>query len=129
MKILTNKIMEQLLINGETNNKRIAEDGRTMDFHPVVKLFFPFGNFTWLITEIDPQNPDIMFGLADLGQGCPEMGSISLSELLSVKGQFGLGLERDIHFEAEFPLSVYAKTATELGRIVTHPSLIKKEAA
>ena len=129
MKILTNKIMEQLLINGETNNKRIAEDGRTLDFHPVVKLFFPFGSFTWLITEIDPQNPDIMFGLADLGQGCPEMGSISLSELLAVKGQFGLGLERDLHFEAEFPLSVYAKTAAELGRIVTHPSLIKKEAA
>jgi len=56
---------------------------------PVVKLFTPDGGCTWLLTEIDPEDPDIAFGLCDLGFGCPELGSVSLSELESVRGQLG----------------------------------------
>jgi hypothetical protein len=36
------------------------------DFQPVVKLFMPDADRTWLLTEIDPDNPDIAFGLCDL---------------------------------------------------------------
>jgi hypothetical protein len=51
------------------------------DFLPVVKLFMPECGFVWLLTELDPEQPDIAFGLCDLGMGCPELGSVSLSEI------------------------------------------------
>ena len=56
--------------------------------------------------------------LADLGFGCPELGSFSLVEIASVRLPFGLGIERDLYFEGTFPLSVYAEAARKAGRIV-----------
>ena len=47
---------------------------RTGPYLPVVKLFTPDVNATWLLTELDPEDPDISFGLCDLGVGCPELG-------------------------------------------------------
>ncbi len=35
-----------------------------------------------------------MFGLCNLG--FPELGYVSLSEMLEVRGRFGLGIERDL---------------------------------
>ena len=59
-----------------------------------------------------------MFGLCDLGFGCPELGSVSYTELSNVKGPFGIGLERDLYYEAKHPLSVYADAARRAGYIV-----------
>ena len=44
------------------------------DHVPVVKFFFPIGAATWLVTEMDPDENDHLFGLADLGMGFPELG-------------------------------------------------------
>lgn len=110
MKLLTETIRRQLLKNGA--NRR--ED---KDYPPVCKFFNPTGAATWLISEMDPEEPDILFGLCDLGFGEPELGSVRLSELESVKGPLGLGIERDIHFTGEHPLSWYADRAREAGRI------------
>ena len=77
---------------------------------PVVKLFNPVGAATWLATEIDPDG-DTMFGLADLGFGCPELGSFSLAGIAAVQLPFGLGIERDLSFATAVPLSVWADTA------------------
>ena len=82
---------------------------------PPLKLFNPAGAGTWLVTELDPDDPSVGFGLADLGFGCPELGSFSLDELQSFEGPFGLGIERDIWFEGRWPISVYA-TAAPAGR-------------
>src|SRR3546814_3231519 len=41
---------------------------------PVVKLFNPVGAATWLATEL-ADDGDTLFGLADLGFGCPELRS------------------------------------------------------
>ena len=60
----------------------------------MVKLFSPTGAATWLVSELDPEQPDIAFGLADLGFGCPELGSFRVSELQSVRGPFGAGAAR-----------------------------------
>jgi hypothetical protein len=50
--------------------------------------------------------------------GCPELGSVRLSELASVKLMGGaLGIERDRHFTADKPLSAYAAEAQACGRI------------
>lgn len=82
---------------------------------PVVKFFCPWGAATWLISECGPDGT--MFGLCDLGHGCPELGYVLLSDLTSMRGPFGLTIERDLHFTPTMSLSEYADAAREAGRI------------
>ena len=100
----------QLLVNALADSN---------DHHPVVKLFTPDGAATWLISEVDPDDPDRLFGLCDLGLGFPELGYVSLAEIVSLRGPLGLSVERDLHFIANKPLSAYADEARAKGRIVT----------
>lgn len=104
--LLTAAHLDQLLING------LSADA---DHHPVVKLFAPDANATWLISEADPDDPDRLFGLCDLGLGSPELGYVSLSELKAVRSR---PIERDLYFVADRPLSAYADEARFKGRIV-----------
>jgi hypothetical protein len=93
---------------------------------PVVKFFNPVGAATWLATELD-RDGDTLFGLADLGFGCPELGSFSLSEIETVRLPFGLSIERDLHFESAHPLSVWADEARAAGSIMgAAHNLLKK---
>jgi hypothetical protein len=117
-KLLTDEQREQMLANGRANAARITKDGHTIDFQPVVKLFCPWGGATWLLTELDPEEPDIAFGLCDLGMGFPEIGSVRLSEIASVTGPGGLRIERDLYFQAEKTLTQYADEASKRGCIV-----------
>src|ERR1039458_2251894 len=117
LELLTADIRTRLRENGLQNAARIAEDGNTIDFLPVVKLFTPDAGCTWLLTEIDPEDPDIAFGLCDLGMGCPETGSVRISELESVSGRLGLPVERDRHFSPTKTLSAYADEAWTHGAI------------
>jgi hypothetical protein len=87
------------------------------DHPPVVKLFTPDGSATWLISESDPDDPDRLFGLCDLGFGYPELGYVSLAEIAELRGKMGLPVERDQAFVANKPLSVYADEARAAGRI------------
>ena len=96
---------------------RRSARGEAIDPHPVVKLFTPDAGATWLLTELDPDEPDIAFGLGDLGLGYPELGSVRLSEIASVRGKLGLPVERDHYFEADRLLSAYTEAARNLGRI------------
>tara|TARA_R110002049_G_scaffold67291_6_gene174790 strand:- start:490 stop:849 length:360 start_codon:yes stop_codon:yes gene_type:complete len=118
MNLLTSEQRRAMLANGTANAARIADDGNTVDHEPVVKLLCPWGSGTWLLSELDPEEPDTAFGLCDLGVGCPELGSVSLAELASVRGPGGLGIERDRHFTAKKPLSAYATEARQAGGIV-----------
>ncbi|MHC5656337.1 DUF2958 domain-containing protein [Stappia sp. ICDLI1TA098] len=115
MKLLTKAQFDQLMENGR-RQEPMRGTPQEIDFLPVVKLFNPCGAGTWLLTEIDPENPDIAFGLCDLGY--PELGSVSLEELQSVSLPFGLSIERDRHWTASKPLSAYAVEARAAGRIV-----------
>lgn len=101
----------QLLANALAS----AENPR-FDPAPVVKLFTPNANATWLLSELDAAG--IAFGLCDLGLGFPELGYVSLAELEAFRGRWGLPIERDVHFAAGRPLSVYAREARLAGRIV-----------
>ena len=49
----------------------------------------PDAGATWLLTEIDPDDHDHVFGLCDLGLGMPEIGWVSLGELAAVLGRLG----------------------------------------
>jgi hypothetical protein len=119
MKLIPETLKQQMLENGKTNWALSAKDQDTVDHKPVVKLFNPCGAATWLLTELDPEDPDLAFGLCDLGMGCPELGSVRISELEEVKGPLGIGIERDIHFDADKTLSEYAEEARIDQRIVT----------
>jgi hypothetical protein len=117
MKLMTADLRKKLLRNGHLSQQRQQEDEPEADFWPVVKLFTPDGACTWLLTEIDPDEPDIAFGLCDLGMGYPEIGSVSLSELEAVRGQLNLPVERDLYFTATKSLSAYADEAQACGAI------------
>lgn len=90
---------------------------------PVVKFFNPVGAATWLATELDCDG-DTLFGLADLGFGCPELGSFSLSEIERLRLPFGLSVERDLFFDTDVPLSVWADTARRAGSIPAAETLL-----
>jgi len=100
MKLLTKPIEKQLRENAKKHPK---------DPFPVVKFFTPDAGATWLITELAADG-DTMFGLCDLGLGFPEYGTVSLSELQTVRGRLGLPVERDRWFKADKPLSKYLET-------------------
>lgn len=117
MKLLTQTIREKLLKNGRLQMDRTAHGLDPLDLVPVVKLFTPDAACTWLLTELDPLEPDIAFGLCDLGLGSPEIGSVSIAEISALRGRLGLPVERDRYFEAEKPISVYAALARDHGYI------------
>ena len=116
MKLLTPKIAARLAANTRARFDALERGAREPDPNPVVRFFNPVGAATWLATEIDADG--ILFGLADLGFGCPELGSFSVAELEAVRLPHGLGIERDLDFEAAHPLSVYAEAARAAGSII-----------
>ena len=73
MKLLTKVQFEQLVDNGR---RQAAVKGTPdeIDFYPVVKLFNPSGAATWLLTEIEPDDNDIAWGLCDLAWASPNSG-------------------------------------------------------
>ncbi len=109
MMLLTKSHVKTMLANG-------ADDDNA-SHKPVVKLFCPWGGATWLLTELDPDNHDIAFGLCDLGFGEPELGYLSIQELAAISGPLGLKIERDRHFTADKTITAYADEARRLGQI------------
>jgi len=116
MKLFTKSIYSKLVANGQ-KQEVVRGTPDEIDFYPVVKLFTADANATWLLTEIDPENHDIAFGLCDLGMQCPEMGSVYIPELEALRGQLGLPVERDLSFTADKTLSQYAAEARKKGCI------------
>jgi hypothetical protein len=112
--LLSDDQVVELLKNGARHNA-----GEDIDPFPVVKLFTPDANATWLFTEMDPTDTDSLFGLCNLGLGFPELGDASLSEIGDVCGAMGLPVERDLHFKADKPLGAYADLARVHSRIIT----------
>lgn len=112
----------------DINRRACEEQGSPFDPPPLVKLFNPLGAATWLVTEL-AFDGDALFGLADHGFGCPELGYFSLSEITSLRLPFGLAIERDIGFETPFPISRWADTARQAGSIQWAETLLRRAAA
>ena len=88
MKLLTEEIRSQLPPLG-------SQDGKGGKAIVYLKLFTPDSGWTFWATEYDGK--DTFFGLVDGMER--EFGYFSLSELESVRGPFGLPIERDIHWQ------------------------------
>ncbi len=125
MTLIPAELLFALKANGVTSRIRAARQW-SFDPWPVVKLYNPLGAATWLATEID-EDGDILFGLADLGFGCPELGYFSLTEISSVRLPLGLRIERDLYFDPHVALSVWTETARRTGSILAAESeLLRK---
>jgi hypothetical protein len=118
MILLTPQLRFALRANDMARRAAAREDQPEPDPVPVVKFFNPLGAATWLASELDADG-DTLFGLADPGFGCPELGSFSLSEITSVRLPYGLRIERDIAFETLHSLSVWADAARRAGSILS----------
>jgi hypothetical protein len=90
MKLFTKEVDKQLFAQ--------YPKGSSLENQMVVaKIFNPYGRGVWYLLNSDPEDPDYIWAIVDLFE--PEMGSVSRSELQTVKvPPFGLGLERDIYF-------------------------------
>lgn len=117
MQLLTKDIERRLRANAATQG----------DHAPALKLFNPCGGATWLASELGDDS-DTLFGLADMGFGCPELGYFSLAEIAAIRLPFGLTIERDMHFRASAPLTVYADAARAAQGIVESPALLAQAA-
>jgi hypothetical protein len=110
MELIPEERRETLIQNGRTS-ARLAGTAAEPDFAPAVKLFAPDANCAWLLSELDPDDPDIAFGLCDLGVVCPELGSVRISGLEAARGPLGVKIERDLHFVATKSIVQYADNA------------------
>ena len=89
MKLLTEEIRRQLPPLG-------SQDGKGGKAVAYAKFFSPDSSpWTWYVTEFD--GSDLFFGLVDGME--KEFGYFSLKELESVRGPFGLPIERDVHWQ------------------------------
>lgn len=89
MKLLTKEITAKL--------PKLYSQEKEADPMVICKFFTPWTNWTWFVTEGDIEGNDArFFGMVHGHE--KEMGYFMLSELQSVKGPFGLKIERDIHF-------------------------------
>ena len=104
MKILTSEILKAFAKQGKTGNKSAK------DIKVVMKLFNPSGAGTWYLYE--KEDEDIYWGFVNLGDyQMSECGTVSMTELMAYRGMFGLGIERDMHFE---PLSMSLKEVMDI---------------
>jgi hypothetical protein len=88
MKLMTKTVAKSLPALGATDGQGDAAVAR-------VKFFNPTGSFSWFASEYDPAT-GMFFGLVKGHE--TELGYFSLAELSAIRGRFGLGIERDLHF-------------------------------
>ena len=87
-----------LLMTKEITKKAQKQFSRGSDMaqNVVAKFFDPSGSWSWYLMNQDPDDPDYLWGIVKGSE--IEVGSFSLSELSTVKGALGIGMERDTGF-------------------------------
>jgi hypothetical protein len=96
MQIITKEIEAAFAKQGKTGSKSMKE------IKIVLKLFNPAGAQTWYLYE--KLDEDVYMCFANLGDSeMAECGTVSMSELMSLRLPFGLKIERDRFFK---PLSM-----------------------
>jgi hypothetical protein len=122
-RLIPQELREKMIENGRDMLK-----GREDDHPPIVKLFSIASNATWLLSELNPFEPTIAYGLCDLDMGFPELGYVSLEELESIQHP-SLPIPlivRDEHFDAEYLMSVYAEAARQHQSITQNPAHLQQ---
>lgn len=93
--------------------KRSA-DGEAHDPFPTVRLHVPGTGTFWLLTELDPDDPDLAWGLCDLGLGAPALDHVRMSDLAALPGQ---PVVCDASFVAHQSLNAYLREAQDRSAV------------
>ena len=117
MPLITETIREALLKNGKMQKENIRKGKPELDLKRVVKLFRLGGPCRWLLTELDPDDHDLAFGLCDLGLGSAELGHVRISEIEACSLPPIQPMLRDGFFQANRTISEFAELAAREGRI------------
>lgn len=119
--------MQELEILIQQMPESYETDGKPDQEKPVSLRYFGPGNSQWFIIEKDrgdPANHDMgqkqAFGLADLGQGFPEMGYINIEEITKH------GVEMDYHFEPTNLLEIKKAHYPEMVRTISMGESLKE---
>jgi hypothetical protein len=94
-KDIDTKLFEQYAKGSDLENQMV-----------VAKIFNPYGNGTWYLLNSDPEDPEYLWAIVDMGD--IEVGSVNRSDLENIKIRpFMLGLERDLSFRPVNALELY----------------------
>src|SRR3546814_17528099 len=74
----------------------------------------PISAASWLLTELDPDDPDLAYGLCHLGLGAPKLDHVRLSLLAEVAGG---AVSCDVDFVAFQSLQSYLDESRNIRRI------------
>jgi hypothetical protein len=118
MELITATMRKKLLHNGTLQRNRFIACEPDLDLKPVVKLFRGDGAYRWLITELNPEIPDMAYGLYDLGPGSIKLGSFRISEIEALALPPSFPIERDKFFKASKTICEYTEESLDEGRIV-----------
>ena len=92
------------------------------NFKPVICLRAPKSGFTFLVTQLVPDDDRAVFCLSDYGNENVRLQVIDLNEVESKLALKDDHLVKDNSFVPKHTLAVYAKVADKTGRIVTDDS-------
>ena len=101
------------LLTGE-EIAQLRRNGREDDPIPVA-LLRAYNGWAWLLAAQDPEYPDKVLGIADLGIEQPELGYISLARLADI--EMRMPIERDKKVKLDQPLSLYMSGASKDGKL------------
>lgn len=110
---------------------KLAEKGLSPDANhkPGVLLETKYGGKViggFLLTHINPEHENEAYGLIDFGIGKPRMSMIFLNKLQSYYAEYNYHVSVYEDFEAEYPVSVYARAAQKKGVITTDKDDLQK---
>jgi len=109
-------------VDQTTGERTYKLNAQTVPVQNVIHLLRPLGIAP--LTLAREAIGVVLFGLADLGY--PELGSFSLQELSSLRLPFGMGIERDLFFTGDVPISVWAEAARQAGSIRAAEQVIRR---
>ncbi|HHT9121253.1 MAG TPA: DUF2958 domain-containing protein [Candidatus Wunengus sp. YC63] len=118
MLLINNEVKQKLLENGKPENK-------DKDHPPVVYISILGTKCHWLLSELDPEMPNIAFGLCDLGMGFPEMGYVDLNEIaeLSMSASI-LPIISMKAANSQYPLTTYWRASLVQREVTTDEKLL-----
>lgn len=117
-KLITEDDWDRLFENGRRRNKRLADGKEPEDEVPLVLLFTPDAGCRWLLSHINPVDYDLAYGVCDMGMGWPELDYVSFSELVCLRGELGLPVQRHPYFGPDKTNSRYLEEARAKKRLV-----------
>lgn len=111
--LITKEQFKVLIENAWAVRSGTADGG---DLKPVVKISTEDGMCSWLLTEIDPDDHNMAFGLSDIGLGEPKQEWIWLPQIHNMREKLRQKITNDQDFEPIGTLDNYTDLAFQQRR-------------